>query len=114
MSESLLHLCDSLSSEPHGLVVRKPLLRTFLDYGQDLVSYSIVPGMIVCGKNPLKPFSDPQKTKDLELPDISPFKPFVSLPSDNIYQDTEVFRKTLHTQNAEHILIFLVPRCSAI
>lgn len=90
MAENLLTLCNSLSSEPHGMVARYPQLRTFLNHGEDLVRFHITPGMLLFGKNPLAPHADPASTNNLELPDITPFRPFVSIEKDHFYEDTDI------------------------
>jgi hypothetical protein len=95
MSDNLLTLCNSLSSEPHGMVAKYPQLRTFVDHDGDLVRFHITPGMLLCGKNPLAPHADPASTSNLQLPDITPFRPFVSLEKNNFYEDTEIIGKEI-------------------
>lgn len=76
------------------MVARSPQLRTFADHDKDLVRFNITPGMLLCGKNPLAPHADPASTSNLELPDITPFRPFVSIEKNHFYEDTEIIGKT--------------------
>ncbi|XP_059471883.1 large ribosomal subunit protein mL37 [Neocloeon triangulifer] len=118
LSDNLLLICDSLSSEPHGQVVRGAKLRTLLDINDKLVRFDISPGILLCGKNPLSPYTDAARTENLDLPNISPLNCFVSLPKDHFYDDTEIINvppaKFVHTaifhfNDTKHVNLTEIP-----
>ncbi|XP_065340603.1 large ribosomal subunit protein mL37 [Cloeon dipterum] len=104
MSENLLSICDSFSMEPHGIVVRDAKLRTLLDINRNLINFNISPAMLVCGKNPMKAYTEPARTENLDLPDIFPLQPFASLSQNKFYEDTELIN--IPTSNFVHTAVF--------
>jgi hypothetical protein len=89
----LINHCERLA----GVAVtknRKVLTNAFfvvpVEKEGDLIQFEVNADTFMSAKTPITPFS---KVEDVELPNIFPIKPTISIPTENIYKQQRIYRK---------------------
>jgi hypothetical protein len=66
-----------------------------MERDEDLFAWNVKPGVLLSSAAPLPPHANAvsvQATESSPLPDISPLKSTVSMPTTHFYEDKELFR----------------------
>jgi len=99
LTRGMLRCVDSSKSAEHPSLLNRIHLenneiRQFLERGDKLIRFYLPLAQILTDKKPLKPYANKdsvKSTEDIDLPDIYPMHPLVTLWPTNVYNDQSNF-----------------------